>query len=224
MILAYLRVSTAEQAKSGLGLDAQLEAIRKAVGEPDQTFRDEGISGKRSNRPGLSAALKSLKRGDQLVVAKRDRLARDTFLALWIEKEAKKRGASIISAAGEGNGDSPTDQLLRDIMNAFASFESARIGERTADAWERQRARGKKCGGAIPFGFAVDGEGQLHPVDEEQEAISLMRKMREQEISYRAIGAALEDMGYQRRYGSSKWHPQAIKQILEMKQGIPVGK
>jgi DNA invertase Pin-like site-specific DNA recombinase len=106
--IAYLRVSTDEQAESGLGLDAQLESITKAFEAPDGVFRDEGYSGKDPNRPGLTEALEALRRGDVLVVAKRDRLARDTFLSLWLEKEVKRRGARIASAAGEGTDSDET--------------------------------------------------------------------------------------------------------------------
>ena len=70
MIVAYLRVSTDEQVESGLGLDAQLESIEKAIGTPDKVFRDEGYSGSKANRPALLEALESLKEGDILAVAK----------------------------------------------------------------------------------------------------------------------------------------------------------
>lgn len=219
MIVAYLRVSTNEQAESGLGLDAQLEQIETAFGKPDHIFKDEGISGRKANRPGLESALQSLQKGDSLCVAKRDRLARDTFLALWIEKEAKKRGGKILSAAGEGNGDSPTDKLLRDIINAFAAFESERIGERVSDAWQQQRKRGKKCGGDTPYGFAVDDQGYLEPQPQEQDALALMRDLRASGASYRAIGLRLEKMQIQTKRGGKNWHPQTVKQVLHCKQG-----
>ena len=79
--IAYLRVSTDEQANSGLGLDAQLDAIIAAVGQPDAIYRDEGYSGSDPKRPALMDAIDALSAGDVLVVAKRDRLARDTFFS-----------------------------------------------------------------------------------------------------------------------------------------------
>ena len=55
--IAYLRVSTDEQANSGLGLDAQLDAIIAAVGQPDAIYRDEGYSGSNPKRPALRVVL-----------------------------------------------------------------------------------------------------------------------------------------------------------------------
>ena len=73
--IAYLRVSTDEQASSGLGLEAQLAAIRAAA-TPDAVFTDDGYSGSNIERPALHAALSALKKGDVFMVAKRDRLGR----------------------------------------------------------------------------------------------------------------------------------------------------
>mgnify|MGYP001457642550 CR=1 FL=1 len=100
-VLAYIRVSTDEQTASGLGLEAQEAAIRARYDTVASTYRDEGYSGADSKRPALLACIDALRRGDVLAVAKRDRLARDVFLSAWIQKEVKRRGARIESAAGE---------------------------------------------------------------------------------------------------------------------------
>ena len=81
--IAYLRVSTDEQ---DLGLDAQDMAIR-AKYEPAEVFIDEGLSGGKADRPALMQALSALRKGDELVVAKRDRLSHgNAYLTAWIEK------------------------------------------------------------------------------------------------------------------------------------------
>ena len=132
--IAYLRVSTDEQANSGLGLglDAQLDAI----------YRDEGHSGSDLKRPALMDAIDALSAGDVLVVAKRDRLARDTFFSAWIEKEAKRRGARILSAAGEGTeNDDPASVLMRNIIDSFAQYERDLIAARTKAALEQKRRK-----------------------------------------------------------------------------------
>jgi len=156
-VIAYLRVSTDDQVQSGLGLDAQLEAIEKAIGPPDVTFCDEGLSGSNPNRAGLLGALEALKSGDTLAVAKRDRLARDAFLSAWIEKETKKRGARVVSAAGEGtDNEDPASVLMRRMVDAFAEYERGLIASRTASALEQKRKRGEKTGGVVPLGYAVE--------------------------------------------------------------------
>jgi len=210
-----LRVSTDEQATSGLGLDAQRAAIRKAFGEPDAVYADEGISGSNPRRPGLLGALESLKRGDVLAVAKRDRLARDTFLALWIEKECKKRGASVLSAAGEGNGNDPAAQLMRTLVAAFATYERQLIGARTAAALQAKRARGQKTGGDVPFGYHLEDDGTTLTADpDEQRVLSLIQRLRAEGESLRAISDHLAKRGYTNKKGAA-WHPQSIKRLLD---------
>lgn len=214
--IAYRRVSTDEQAESGLGLEAQAAAIRQAVGEPDAWYGDEGVSGKEPNRPGLLAALEALKAGDVLVVAKRDRLARDTFLALWCEKEAKRRGARILSAAGEGtSGEDPAAVLMRTLVDAFATYERQLIGARTAAALKAKRDRGEKTGGTRPYGFRLAADGRSLEADpSEQQALELVRELRTRGRSFRAIGAELEARGIPTTTGKVTWTHTAVRKLV----------
>src|SRR5687767_9390194 len=127
--IAYRRVSTDEQTESGLGLAAQTTAIKQAAARANltirATFTDAGVSGGLpiEKRPELIAALAALRRGDVLLIAKRDRLARDVVNAALIEATTKRKGARIQSAAGEGtDADGPSDQLMRMMIDAFASY------------------------------------------------------------------------------------------------------
>jgi DNA invertase Pin-like site-specific DNA recombinase len=215
-IIAYLRVSTDEQVQSGLGLDAQLSAMEKAFGKLDAVFRDEGYSGGNANRPGLRDALEALGDGDELVVAKRDRLSRDMFLSLWLEKEVKRRGAKIRSAAGEG--DDPTAVLMKRIVDSFAEYERGMIGLRTRAALAQKRARGERCGGQVPYGYRAHPDGlHLVPDGDEQEVSALIRTLREEGQSLRSVAAELEQRGVSTKQGKQTWHPQTIKQILSQK-------
>ena len=215
-IIAYTRVSTDQQADSGLGLAAQLDAIQKAVGTPTAVFTDEGISGSSANRPQLHAALNELTEGSALVVAKLDRLARDSMLHAWIEKEVLKRGAVIVSAAGEGTEDnSPTGTLMRSIVAAFAQYERAIIAARIEAAFDQKRKQGKKCA-HVPFGFEEVGE-QLVPHPIEFEGLQLMFNLREEGLSLRAIRDRLKAAEIRSKTGSLNWDPKSIQRILTSK-------
>ena len=219
--IAYLRVSTDEQLK-GFGLAAQLDAIKGAVGEPDAVYRDEGISGTKADRPGLLAALAALDAGDSLIVAKRDRLARDVYLSAWIEKECKRRGATVQSAAGEGTeNDDPASMLMRHMIDAFAEFERHQIAARLAGGRAQARKRGRKLGGDVPFGYRLDSD-EKHLVEnaDEQEAIRLIHQLREEGESLRDIGNELRRRGVLTRRGKANWHPQTIKQIIGQKTDL----
>lgn len=106
-VIAYLRVSTEQQAESALGLEAQETAVRSAADrlrlDVVRVFVDGGTSGKLGieNRPVLLEAVAALRRGDVLLVAKRDRLRRDVVAVALIERLIAKRGATVVSSAGE---------------------------------------------------------------------------------------------------------------------------
>lgn len=160
-MLVYLRVSSQEQAQSGLGIQAQLEAIQAVFGEPDMIFKDDPGHGDDVTRPGLLAALEALEKGDTLAVAKRDRLSRQMFLSLWIEKEVQKAKAVIASAEGETTEDEdPAKVLLRRMKDAFAEYELATIRRRTSAAVlvkmkQKRQAREKTGGRFAPYGWDV---------------------------------------------------------------------
>ena len=215
-IIAYTRVSTDQQAESGLGLSAQIDAIQKAVGTPTAVFTDEGISGSSANRPQLHAALNELTEGSALVVAKLDRLARCSMLHAWIEKEVLKRGAVIVSAAGEGTEDnSPTGTLLRSIVAAFSQYERAVIAGRIEAAFDQKRKQGKKCA-HVPFGFEEVGE-QLVPHPTEYEGLQMIFALREEGLSLRAIRDRLRAAEIRSKTGSLNWDPKSIQKILTSK-------
>lgn len=140
--VAYYRVSTARQGQSGLGLEAQKEAVRvylnggrwKLVGE----FK-EIESGKRNDRPALTEALAMCRiHGAQLVVAKLDRLARNVaFTATLMESGIEFTAVDFPQA----------NRLTVHLMAAFAEFEATQISARTKAALGAAKARGVVLGG-----------------------------------------------------------------------------
>jgi len=212
---AYLRVSTEQQQQSGAGLDAQEDACRRVAGDLAGVYRDEGVSGKSGldKRPALLNLIAELDKGDVLVVAKRDRLGRDPLVVAMIEAAVRRKGARIVSAAGEGtDSDSPTDVLMRRIVDAFAEYERLVIGARTKAALQAKRMRGERTG-SIPYGYRLDQDGKrLLPDAGEQEILGQVRQLQAEGLSLRAIAARLEALGYRSR--GAGWHPQTIKNIL----------
>ena len=208
-IIAYLRVSTDEQAQNGFGMEAQLDAIQKAQGTPDAVFSDEGHSGADPKRPGLLDALEILSEGDTLAVAKRDRLARDMYLSCWIEKEVKKRGAFIASAAGEGNGEDLQDLILRRVADMFAEIERHTINARMEAGRQQARKRGIHLSRFIPLGYELDEDGKHLKVNPaEQQVLELIHQLREAGQTLRQIGTELEKRGILTKKGRKKWHPR----------------
>ena len=217
--VAYVRVSTTDQK---LGPEAQRAAVEAwAVREGVQVAAwhvDQGVSGASpiDQRPALLAALASLREhgAGVLVVAKRDRIARDVVLTAGVERAATGAGAAVVSAAGEGNGSAPADAFMRTVIDGAAAYERALIRARTTAALAVIRARGQKTGGGLPFGYqlAVDGR-TLVPVEAEQATIARARVLRASGLTLRAVAAQLAAEGHTSRKGGAFFAPQVARML-----------
>ena len=139
--IAYYRVSTAGQGKSGLGLDAQREAVRPYRSDIVAEYI-EVESGKLDNRPELVRALEFCKReGAAILIAKLDRLSRDTAFLFTL----RKSGVDIVAA------DMPNAGMLEFGVRAiFAQHEREQISARTKSALQAAKANGKRLGCPTP--------------------------------------------------------------------------
>jgi site-specific DNA recombinase len=143
-VIGYVRVSTGEQR---LGPKAQRESLRQwclANGVKLVAVFSDRVSGAAGidQRPGLLAALAALrdKHAGVLLVAKRDRLARDSLVAALVERLVERNGAAVRAADGTGNGDGAEAILLRRIVDAFAEYERVMIRARSCE--EEARSSG----------------------------------------------------------------------------------
>ncbi len=215
-LVAYIRVSTDEQA---LGLDAQRSAIESWAGRQGlqvaSWHADDGVSGGNdlAERPALVEAISALRKGDTLVVAKRDRLARDTFVAAQVGRLVAKAGARVVSADGAGNGDTAADELMRHMLDGFAQFERQLIAARTKAALAAKSALGERVG-KVPYGYRLGGDG-VHLVEEpaEQAVIARARELNAPNMSCQAIADQLADEGLLNRAGKP-FARQAIHLLL----------
>lgn len=216
----YLRVSTDQQADSGLGLDAQREAVEKTaarLGLPlADVFTDAGLSGALDleSRPNLFTSVQGLKRGDVLIVAKRDRLGRDLVGVAMIERQIMRKGARIVSAAGEGTeGTDAGAMLQRQILDVFAEYERRLIGQRTKAALQAKRARGERAGN-VPFGYQLGADGQqLERCAPEQSVLSILSELRAAGFSMRRIADELNRQGFSTRRGTA-WRFEYVRSLL----------
>jgi DNA invertase Pin-like site-specific DNA recombinase len=144
-MVGYIRVSTEEQ---NLGPDAQRASLERwAMNrglEIAGMFEDRGVSGATAldRRPGLLAAIESVRASGAkfLVAAKRDRFARDVILAAQLERLTARHGAQLISADGVGEGESPEAELMRRMVDAFASYAEPGIMRSTSGRTSHARS------------------------------------------------------------------------------------
>lgn len=218
LAIGYLRVSTEEQALGPAAQRSAIEPWAKANGvRVVAWFDDLGVGGGAplEDRPGLVAAIDALAdlRAGNLVVAKRDRLARDVMIAAMVERLAQRAGARIVSADGTGNGDSPEAVLMRTIVDAFASYERALIRARTKSALAIKRSRGERTSGIAPFGFRFSRDGKKLVADERERAVvDRVMRMYESGVSLSGIARTLNAERVPSR--GVRWYPGSIFVIV----------
>jgi len=145
MLIGYARVSKADGTQV---LDLQLDALKKAGVKAAHIYQDHA-SGKKEDRPGLTACLKALRKDDVLVVWKLDRLGRDLRHLVNTVQELLDRSAGFKVLAGQGaeiNTTTASGKLVFGIFAALAEFERELIRERTMAGLAAARARGRKGG------------------------------------------------------------------------------
>ncbi len=208
-IVGYARVSTDEQAREGVSLDAQdtrIKAYCEAKGwHLVGIVRDEGRSGKDLRRPALQGLLADLprrqRRWDALVVVKLDRLTRsvkdlatlmDAFRRARVGFTAIQEAVDTTSASGE---------LFLNIIGALSQWERKAIGERTRAALAHLRAKGRRVSRFAPYGYRLAPGGRLAPNPKERAALAEVARLRARGLSLRAISKALAARGILARNG-----------------------
>ena len=144
--VAYYRVSTAKQGASGLGLEAQREAVERFLNGGRWRIIAEFVeveSGRKANRPELEKALAACRlHKAPLIVAKLDRLTRSVaFLSRLLEAGVEVRFCDLPEVEG------PQGRFLLNSMVAVAELEAGLISQRTKAALSAAKARGKRLGG-----------------------------------------------------------------------------
>lgn len=148
MLIGYMRVSKADGSQT---TDLQRDALVAAGANLAHIYEDMA-SGRRDDRPGLSACLKALREGDILMVWKLDRLGRDLRDLINTVHDLTVRGVGLKVLAGHGASIDTTTaagKLIFGIFAALAEFERELISERTIAGLASARARGRS--GGRPF-------------------------------------------------------------------------
>ena len=222
-VVAYYRVSTAAQGRSGLGLEAQRSAVQAYCrGRECQMLAEftEVESGKRNDRPELAKALHHAKvTGATLVIAKLDRLSRNAAFLLQLQDS----GAKFVAA------DMPEAcHLTVGILALVAQQEREAISARTKAALKAAKDRGRKLGN--PNGAAAlrrAGKGNDAAVAALKSAADrhaddlapIVAQLRaEGHFSLPTLARALNERGMVTPRGG-KWHPSSVRNLLARLEG-----
>ncbi len=215
----YIRVSTDEQAKSGLGLEAQEKKIRAYAElfdiELTEIVSDEGISGKTLKRPGLQKVLAQVqnKEVEGIIVAKLDRLTRSvsdmgTLVASTFNT------AELFSVSEQVDTRTAAGRLVLNVLVSVGQWERETIVERTKDALAQKKNRQEKTGGIVPYGKKLV-DGKLVEEEAEQQVIDYIHRLRAEGTSYNRIAEAL-NMRKIKTKTNKIWHASTILNITKI--------
>ena len=203
--IGYCRVSTEEQGRSGLGLEAQRRVIETEVARREWTLEHvytDVASGKSlRRRSDMGAALNRLEAGeaDVLVVAKLDRLSRSVsdFAAVLALTRAQRWELNICDLGVDTT--TPSGKMVAQVMMVLAEWEREMIGERTKSALAIARSRGTKLG---------------RPRGVDKDTLRLIRVLRGAGKSYAAIAAALVAEDIPTAQGG-QWQAATVRKLYE---------
>ena len=206
-VIGYVRVSTEEQANSGLGVEAQEAVLREACERRGWTYElahDLGCSGKLVN-PALRESLTRLAggRADALVVAKMDRLARSVVHASDILNLARTQEWNLVVLDLGVDMSTPQGRAMAQMLAVFAELEREMIAARTREALAARKARGQHI-----------GRPRLATTD-------VVRRILEERAagkSFARIASVLTDEGVLSPAGRPKWQPSTVRRIFNATQ------
>jgi len=140
-LFGYARCSTDRQ-----DLAVQRQALAELGVAPERMYMDKGMTGTNRARPGLDQAMAAVRKGDTLVVAKLDRLARSVPDARHIADQLQEKGVKLALGRTIHDPDDPMGKMLFNILATFAEFEADLIRMRTREGMAIARAKGKLRG------------------------------------------------------------------------------
>lgn len=204
-VVGYVRVSTSDQADSGLGLAAQRAAIESEAKRRGWTvaewFEDAGASGKSmTGRPGLAAALEALDAGqaDALVVAKLDRLSRSVHDAAGLLDRSGREGWAVVACDLGVDTTTPAGEAMANVMATFAQLERRMIGQRTKDALAVRRSEGVRLG---------------RPRSLPDDVVDRIVSARDVGATWSAIADELDHDGVATAHGGQRWYPATVRKV-----------
>jgi DNA invertase Pin-like site-specific DNA recombinase len=207
--IGYVRVSTTAQGDSGLGLQAQEDAITRAASSRDweiaRVFEDVESGASMRNRDGLAAALECLATGDAdaLIVAKLDRLARSVMDGCSLIERAKREGWALVVCDIQLDTGSHMGAFTAHVLLAFAELERGMISERTRAAKAVARAEGRPIGGRPKGVFMIPADVRERICRERSEG-----------QSFRSIAQGLSIDGVPTALSGRDWSGETVRQVV----------
>lgn len=214
--IGYVRVSTQGQVEDGVSLGAQKAKIEAWCVANDYElvaiYEDAGISGAKSDREGLQAALGESTKGMALVVYSLSRLTRSTKDMLQLSDQLEKRDIDLVSLTEKIDTTTAAGKMVFRMLAVLNEFERDQISERTKTALAHKKSIGEKYA-PVPFGYR-ELEGRLVVVKKEARIVAEIIELREQGHTLMSIAGKLNGRGIQGKNGG-KWYASTVSYLIK---------
>jgi DNA invertase Pin-like site-specific DNA recombinase len=207
-VVCYVRVSTDEQAASGVGLEAQRATIAAEAERRGWTIvswhADEGVSGGKGveHRPGLAAAIEAVESGRAagLVAAKLDRVSRSVLDTAALMEQAQRGGWELITCDLAIDTGTPAGEATASMMAVFSQLERRLIGQRTREALAVKKAQGVRLG---------------RPSKLPVEVVTRIIAERDAGAGFQRIADGLNTDEVPTAQGGARWYAATVRRVLD---------
>ncbi len=213
----YVRVSTEDQAVEGYSLDAQVKRLeaycRVQNWEIADIYRDEGFSGRTTERPEYSRMMSESDKWDTILVLKMDRIHRNSVNFAMMMDQLRSLGKEFTSMQDKFNTSTAMGRFVMDIMQRIAQLESEQIGERVYIGM-KYKAESGDChlGSGHPYGYTYQN-GNLIVIQDEAHTVRAMYNMYRRGSTMDDIASFLNKAEIPAKKGG-QWNKQSVCNIL----------
>jgi DNA invertase Pin-like site-specific DNA recombinase len=205
VVVGYVRVSTDEQGRSGLGLEAQRSVIRSECERRGWSLsgieEDVASGGSTARRPGLEQAIAACRSGavGGIVVAKLDRLTRSVVDLSKLVADAGKRNYNVVVIDIGLDLSTPHGNLVANLLASVAQWEREIISQRIREALAVKKAQGVRLG---------------RPRTMDEDVRQRITRMRKRGKTLSEIAETLNRTGAPTAHGGRQWYPSTVQKAL----------
>lgn len=225
----YIRYSSENQ-RDGYSVEYQLDECKKYINEKgfvfEKAYIDEAVSGKSTNnRNGFFDLLADVKKGlfDVVIVYKYSRFARNLMEATLYRQQIEKNGAKLISAMERIDDSTPEGRMMRNIIMTMDEYYSDNLSTFVQSSMYTAAKSGKYLGGILPYGFAVNENGEFIENKAEADVVRRVFELRAAGAMPADILRIFRDEGVRGRNGKP-FTQQLLNKIVRSEKYIGVYK
>lgn len=217
-VIGYVRVSSEMQKEKDNSIRSQIKSIKKYCDdyglELVGIYKDEGISGLKSNRDGLNRMLTEIKKlkVDMVLVYSLSRLGRKLVDVVGWVNDLESKGIRFISIKENFTNEGVMGKLMMGILGSVNEFEVGILSERIRDVKQFKKSKMEVYGGRICFGWNRIGNELVRNEDEYNVLVEIQH-LRECGWSYNGVADYLNSMDVKSKEGG-KWYSSSVRSVF----------